>query len=390
MVALKHISFTEILDLVYSSACEDYKKDKGITFLKGLNDKHVVSLKSITDNIESFKAVAAVLTTCLLKKIENPQQDIRLHKKVLTGGYSGRTLDTEYVTPFFKKRFRRYAMKESGWLTRSLEQAHAFTLGFPGKIRNISVKSAFLYLLDEVEKGNVKPDKLMQGLFLLLIQKLEHESKELTIISSPTKEDVTINVLIECLKEHFFSRYNVSGASKLPVIALYSIYQVLTLDLPRFKDKKLSPLKSHISADSKAKGVGDIELLTKKGQYFEAIEVKHGIPVDADMVRDAFEKFKKRPIERYYILTTAEPNIKSGSEKEVKEIIEQIKQEHGCEVIVNGLIHSLKYYLRLIPQPGLFVWTYTRNLEAEFKASSEIKEEHMRLWGDILKKRLNR
>lgn len=41
-----------------------------------------------------------------------------------------------------QKRFLG-AMKESGWLTRSLEQNNPYELDFPGKIQNKNVKAAF-------------------------------------------------------------------------------------------------------------------------------------------------------------------------------------------------------------------------------------------------------
>ena len=40
----------------------------------------------------------------------------------MEGGYSGRSFDTKYITPFLKQKRFLGAMKESGWLTRSLEQ----------------------------------------------------------------------------------------------------------------------------------------------------------------------------------------------------------------------------------------------------------------------------
>ncbi len=45
------------------------------------------------------------------------------------------------------------------------------------------------------------------------------------------------------------------------------------------------------------------------------------------------------------MLTTLEPNIMQGEENKILELIEDIRNKHGCEVIVNGLIPSLKYYL---------------------------------------------
>lgn len=48
-------------------------------------------------------------------------------------------------------------MKESGWLTKSLEQPHPYNLDFPGKINSKKVKSSFLSLLDSIEKNELNP-----------------------------------------------------------------------------------------------------------------------------------------------------------------------------------------------------------------------------------------
>lgn len=101
-------------------------------------------LNILVDNIENQKSVVAVTITSLLKKIVSPKQDIRLHREEFEGGYSGRSLDTNVVTPWLKEHFPRFAPKESGWLTRSIEQPRPFTMDFPGKIRNKDVKNAFL------------------------------------------------------------------------------------------------------------------------------------------------------------------------------------------------------------------------------------------------------
>ena len=81
-------------------------------------------------------------------------------------------------------------------------------------------------------------------------------------------------------------------------------------DIERFKGKKLLPLRSHISPDARARGIGDVEIVDENGDYFEAVEIKHEIPMDSLMIDDSFEKFRETPIKRYYLLTTAEPNIK--------------------------------------------------------------------------------
>lgn len=149
----------QLLEKFYRAAIKEIKRDKGEMFLKKLNDNQRNWLFRIVSNVESFKAIVTVLATSLVKKIENPKQDVRYHKNELKGGYSGRTFDTKFITPFFKKYFPRFSMKESGWLTRSIEQPHPFTFKFPGKIRNKDVKQAFLEILHDIEenKTEVRP-----------------------------------------------------------------------------------------------------------------------------------------------------------------------------------------------------------------------------------------
>ncbi|MCW1311623.1 MAG: DNA methyltransferase [Candidatus Rehaiarchaeum fermentans] len=376
--------YNSILEDCYNKALKEIEKDNGKSFIDSLETSQRKWILRVAEKSESFKAVVTALTTSLVKKIEDPKQDIRYHKHEFKGGYSGRTLDTNYVTPFFKKKFRRLAMKESGWLTRSIEQPHPFTLDFPGKIRDRGVKESFLQIINDIEENNANPEKYLIALFILLIQVSTFNQTKFK--HSTFSSDITIEEIIDCLKSHFFERYSVSGASRLPVIAIYSIYQILMEDIARFKGKKLLPLRSHLSSDIRARRIGDIEVVDENGDYFEAVEIKYGIPIDSLMIGDSFEKFKETPIKRYYLLTTSEPNIKKGNEKEVKEIVEKIKNEHGCEVIINGLIPSLKYYLRLLKNPSKFIDNYTKNLQNEFSKTTEIKEIHIKTWEKIIMK----
>jgi DNA (cytosine-5)-methyltransferase 1 len=374
--------YNNILNGTFSEAEKEVKIDGGKKYFNNLNSAQKDWLIKIVQKAESLKAVVTVLTTSLVKKIENPRQDIRYHKHEMENGYSGRTLDTTYITPFFKKHFHRLAMKESGWLTRSIEQPHPFTKDFPGKIRDREVKAAFIDIIDDIETKKTDPKIYLVSLFILLIKFMSIKHDQINI--SKIEKGITISSIIDALKIHFFERYSVSGASRLPVLAIYSIYQILVKDVSRFENKKLLPLRSHISPDARAKGIGDLEVTDEYGNYFEAVEIKHGISIDSIMIEDAFDKFKTAPIKRYYLLTTAEPNIKKGEESEVLDVIKNIRKDHGCEVIVNGLIHSLKYYLRLLNEPSKFIENYTRNLEIEFSKTTEIKREHIEKWKRLL------
>lgn len=205
-----------ILEKAYKMAIQEIANDNGELFLKRLTNNQINWLSKIVSNAESFKAIVTVLTTSLVKKIENPEQDIRYHKNELKGGYSGRTLDTKFITPFFKKYFSRFAMKESGWLTRSIEQPHPFTLKFPGKIKNKEVKQAFLQILHDIEENKANPENYLIALFILLRREIIRSGALLSkhILYFNKKKDLTINQIIESLKEHFFYKIQKGGCLK--------------------------------------------------------------------------------------------------------------------------------------------------------------------------------
>lgn len=366
-------STTDILKLAYRQAQQNkiYK----------LSDNQLNWCKTIVLNAESQKAVVAVITTSLTKKIESPEQDVRQHKVELPNGYSGRSYDTQYITPFLQEFFTRYAMAESGWLTRSLEQVHAFTLDFPGKIRNKGVKQAFLDILNDVEINQADPLAYLVTIFTLL---LEYQETQTVIIPS-FRDSMELPILdvVSMLEEHFFETYIGAGASRLPVIAIYSLYSLL-MGHPRFTHKKLLPLKSHTTSDTKSDSLGDIELTDLEGNFYEVVEVKHGRPITSSMVRMAYEQIKLHPLNRYYLLTTHSPDTEDATE--ISKLIQQIYHEHGCEIIVNGIISSIKYYLRLIDNTHDFLRLYTRNMQEDYEKGTDIKKVHMDKWLDLLDK----
>jgi len=336
-------------------------------------------IETIVEGAESQKAVLTVLITSLVKKIETPAQDIRFHKAELTNGYSGRTFDTKFITPFIREKFPRFAMKESGWLTRSLEQPHPYTLDFPGRIQNIAVKNAFLQLLNDVEENQAEPEKYLQLAFAILIKQMNKSQVVFPLITETTF--VSIDKIVNLLKSHFFHEYGVAGASRLPVLAIYSVYELL-MGLERYENKKLLSLKSHTTSDLKSSSIGDVEIVDAQGDFFEAVEIKHKIPIMRNLIELAFDKFSQTPVQRYYLLTTAEPDI--DNRNAVQGVIHEIRARHGCEVIVNGIIPSLRYYLRLLVKPGAFLERYSENLRSDFAVSTDIKEIHLKYWNDLL------
>lgn len=370
-----------ILDSMLDSATKHHRSGGKIFLVNNLSNKQISYISTLVTNAETQKSVLAVLITSLLKKIENPKQDTRLHREEFKNGYSGRSLDTNVVTPWLKEHFPRFAPKESGWLTRSIEQPRPFTKKFPGKIRNKEVKSAFLSVLDDIEEKGANAENYLVGLFVLLLDKI---GKDREIAESLTKvkyeKGISINLILKMLEEHF----SMVRSSRLPVVAIYSIYKILSKNVEIYKDKKLQPLKSHTTSD-RYMGYGDIEVYYSDGNPFEIAEIKHRRPIDLTTINDVFKKVKDTSIKRYFILTTAEPNFK-GNVKEIFDLLNDIKRKYNIDIIPNGILPSLKYYLRFITNLIEFVNIYTENLKREFQQTTDIKESHIKKWEEIIER----
>lgn len=134
----KEMDTNEFLEHIYKESLSV----KSIDDLS-LKEKQKKYVESIVEKEETLKAVYTVLVTSLVYKCLHRNQDIRLHQANMENGYSGRSFDTKYITPFMKQKQFLGAMKESGWLTRSLEQNIPYNLDFPGKINNKNVKDSF-------------------------------------------------------------------------------------------------------------------------------------------------------------------------------------------------------------------------------------------------------
>ena len=348
-----------------------------------LTAEQLAWVSAVADNAQSQKAVLAALLTSLLKKVETPAQDVRLHKVEMPGGYSGRVFDTHHVTPFIARHFPRLAMKSgSGWLTRSLEQNHPFDLSFPGKIQVAAVKTAFLEILNDVEEDGADARAYLVATLAALVRMAQMPQAAIAVTAEAGSAGIaTIIVLVS---EHLFAVYKGAGASRLPVLAIYAAYELILESSRRYDGKQLLPLKSHTTSDTKSRSIGDIEIGDASGAFYEAVEVKHRIAITPTLVRAAYDKFRALPLSRYYLLTTAMPDVAPADAAAVAALCAEIRRDHGCEVIVNGVLPSLKYYLRLVPNPGAFLERYTAALEADFAAGTDIKQTHIERWRELL------
>lgn len=342
--------------------------------LSRLNKDAKTDLDTLLSNAEKCKGVLAVVITSLVKKVITPSQDIRKHQAGMDGGYSGRVLDTAVITPFLSRNNFPSMGSGSGWLTRSLEQGSPYNLDYRGAIKPPDLKKSFLRTLDRVERDVLDPKIALEYLLAGLVE-LRNRSTSLRL-AKPT--GLSIETIVTYLDKHFTYSYSGSGASRLPVLAIYAAYTQMMKEVGRYRSFELPLLLRHNAADRQTDAIGDIQVLDKGKHVVEAVEVKHLIPISPSIIQTAYEKFKTQPVTRYYLLTTDTRGDQHS--KEITDKVVEIQKKCNCQVIVNGVEPTLKYYLRLLENPDTFVITYAELLESD----PDIKFEHREAWNKIV------
>lgn len=359
----------EVIQGIYDAALEEVARQDYST---NIPDETVEQISQLVARSESSKGMMTVLVTLFVHKIVNPEQDIRYHQAQQQNGFAGRSIDKDFITPFMKS-VSFPAMSESGWLTRSLEQPHPYTLDYPGNIKPQEIKSAFLQLIDKVQCQGMSSCEILKYTFKLLIKQRDEKNIELA-----KPHSLSIAAIVKLLEKHFTYHYTTHGASRLPTLAVYAAYQCMMNQVARYNGKILCPLESHNSADSQSGRIGDIDINNENGSAFEGVEIKHEIQISAQLVKDAYEKFKIHNTDRYYLLTTA--NMDSADWSTIENEVSRISHIHGCQVIVNGVYSTLKYYLRLLNDPAEFIDKYVELL----KQDETVKFQHKTAWNDII------
>lgn len=251
----------------------------------------------------------------------------------------------------------------------------AYTLDYKGAIRPNSLKISFLYLIDTIEKNDKRQNENLLDLFLQSII-IERDKKT---IAPAIPRNLLIEDIVTLLNKHFHHKYNAVGAARLPVLAIYAVYECLIAEgQKRFLDKKLQPLESHNSADLQSGRIGDIDITNEDGSSFEAVEVKFDIAVGQDVMDRAREKILRSSAKRYYILSTTPP--REEEKGAIQDIILQVSKTHGCQLVVNGVIPTLKYYLRLLDDTSQFIERYANLVFTD----SAVKFEHRLEWNNMV------
>lgn len=364
----KYTNQGDIIAALYNYAEKAVVEGDFSTNLSATDRAYVVE---VVREAEQFKGMLAVLTTLFCHKIFDPDQDIRNHQASIPNGFGARTIDSKFITPFLKSKDFP-AMAESGWLTRAFEHPEPYTLNYKISMKKKSLANTFLHLIDNVQCHGTSPSEVLIYMLKLLIKQRDDRNIDLA-----KPHSLTINQIISLLEQHFNYKYSGHGASRLPTIAIYAAYQCMMSQVARYEDKILCKLESHTSSDAQSGQIGDIQINNSDNTPFEGVEIKHKIVFTPELVKHAFSKLMIHRTDRYYMLTTA--NMDSANWDEINREIDLIELRHGCQVIVNGVYSTLRYYLRLLKDPAEFIERYVELL----KSDENVKYPQQVAWNEL-------
>lgn len=315
-----------------------------------------------------------LITSLAIKAVYGDKVDVRYHQVQIQdktdrpAGFNFRGISEGIIYTWMDAH--EFHGAKSGWQTRTFERPKPYMLDYDENIGTIKIP--FLTCYDQVETHG---QSALYALAFLLWRRLQLREASKVVLAIPKIQDVL--QITKLFETHFFYKYKDSKrASRLPVLALYAIYTVLLEELSRFNGKTLKPLEAHSAADAQTGAIGDIEVVDAEGVAFEAIEVKHGLPITAAMVDSAKQKIRGSQVDRYYILTT---HSQHEPDADVLKEVENVKKLLGCQLIANGVIPSIKYYLRMLTNPGAVLPAYVKKL-AEDEA---VGFEHRDVWNKI-------
>lgn len=326
-------------DKAYALAESEFNKDKKkqpAFVAQHLNAGFIKALGEMADNCE--KATAGylnLLTGIAVKTVLRDKVDVR-YPQVQTqnqtdkpAGFNLRGLSENEIYNWMETH--SFPGAKSGWQTRTFERPKPYTLDYA---ENISyIKEPFLACYDYLEKNTSDCDPFYALAFLLWRRIVLRDSSNIKL-SKPNVKDVL--QITDIFNQHFFYDYHdKKGASRLPVLALTAMYEVLLEELDRYKGKKLNPLESHSAADSQTGAVGDIEIVNPDGTVFEGVEVKHNIVISEAIMDSVKQKISGNRIDRYYVLTTHSHHDPSQA---IQDKAAEITKLLGCQVIVNGVL----------------------------------------------------
>lgn len=313
-----------------------------------------------------------VALTLAATKAVVPAQDVRCHQVHHPGGFGARAVDHSATVPFLQAHALHHAT-DTHWLTRRLVE-QPYSREWVLKTVPKEAGPLLTRVVCGIEEA-VSAEASRLAVRLLLSGMVFERERARVALTRP--KGLTIQQTVRLLGRHFDKRYS-QGAPRLPQLALWALYHCMVGRLDRFRSATLEPLERMKSADRKSGTVGDIVVTdSSSGRPMEAVEVKHGIPLALRQVTDVVDKIRSSDVRRYYILSTA--GILSTDADAIARACDALHRAHGCELIVNGVLDSLRYSLRLVPSPDEMLATYVDLVGTD----RELGFEHREAWNRV-------
>ena len=330
--------------------------------------------KEITDLVkilENQKAIFTVLITLGIHKILFPNQDIRNHMVKIPNGFNARSIDSKEISPTLGELGLLYC-NETGWVTRTLALAMPYNKKYQGEIK--TGKKTFLNLVHFIQFQHKYAEDIVLSIIIALNEiKKKHDIK-LTPLKNP--ETLSLKKIIGGLDELLSKSFKSSGGAKLPVIMVYSCMKLICDQIKRYDGCKLNKLGSHLSADSKSKASGDLEIF-KDNILFESYEIKFDVEVTNHMIGNRIkDKILRHNPTRYFVLSS---KVSKTDRNKINKSIEKIRTSHGCQIIIDDPLKLISRYLRVLNKLDDFVDLFSEMIIKD----KELKLVHKKAWQKI-------
>ncbi|MCZ4328511.1 hypothetical protein [Castellaniella denitrificans] len=361
--------FNAILQSSYLVAEAAHKSGNWGVQREILGEEHYAEVLQLSKIRHAARGIALTLAAY---KVIDSRQDIRLHKSEHPGGFSARSIDNAGTVPFLQAHSLYYNV-ETHWLSQTFSFAGPYLPDLVLKTQPKLAGPLMLKVVNAIQSAQ-NPVAFSKAVLEIIFGELI-DARNRGKIPLEKPQNLSIDQTITLLKEHFFRGYE-KNSPRLPQVAIYAIYQCIIPTMNRYEGLTLGPLERMKAANRKSGSVGDVDV-NKDGEPFEAVEIKFQIGISREHVAEAIQKIKTASVKRYLILSTS--GIAEGESSEVKKLADGFRRSNGCEIIVNGVLDTLKYYLRLIDSPSSFINRYTALVEGD----PDLGYEHRLAWNEV-------
>lgn len=364
--------FTQFLQEAYVAAELHLKEDEWSEQKAILGEAYEDILKLS----RTKHAARGIALTLAAYKLTEPSQDIRLHKSEFTGGFSARSIDHSATIPFLQANSLYYNV-ETHWLSQTFSFAGPYMGDLVLKTQPRHAGPLMIRTVNAIQTAGDPLGFAKATLQLILGALIDDRNRGKVPLEKP--QNLSIDQTTTLLKQHFLHGYDKNNP-RLPQVAIYAIYQAILPTVSRYKDLDLGPLERMKAANRKSGSVGDIDV-NRGGTPFEAVEIKFEVGINRNHVAEAIQKIKTASVQRYLILSTV--GVADGEIDEIAKLTDDFRRSNGCEIIVNGVLDTIKYYLRLIDSPATFINLYTALVESD----PDLGYEQRLAWNEVCAKR---